>query len=362
MAFVIAKTIPTKRATTEDAIFIKSATVAEAVLATNVTTAFETALIPFSKELTTAATSFAIAEKTFEKKAAISVGALRNAFLTETAAFVTALAILTKNVAIAFAIERIPRLKELTIAVTKLTKPVITEVTNFMTKDSVLTKKAFMEARMASIAFFIEIMAFTIARATFTKNALMVDAILTKNALMARMTVRKNCLIEAIIEVINLTKPFTKDLKNFLIDFRSFKKKVCIETKIAIKAALMATGIFLTADIISTKNFLTARMTEVIDLTNPFIKDIKNFLIEVRRFMKNEVMEEKVVNIPFLTKTMVFLMGRNSIRGKENEKAGLGTITFVSFFTSFSGTRIEASLSTTAAKDFLFPLSSVDFK
>lgn len=85
--------------------------------------------------------------------------------------------------------------------------------------------------------------------------SLTADIKLTKNVLMARMIPRKPCLREVINEAISLAKPVTREVKNLLIEVRRFEKRETTETKSATKPFLTATGIFLTAE----KNFLMAR-------------------------------------------------------------------------------------------------------
>lgn len=63
---------------------------------------------------------------------------------------------------------------------------------------------------------------------------------------------------EPIKEMIIPANPFTKEINNFLIEIRSFAKKVTMETRIATKPALITSRIFLTAEAIPTKNFLMA--------------------------------------------------------------------------------------------------------
>src|SRR3972149_6794572 len=138
-----------------------------------------------------------------------------------------------------------------------------------------------------------------------------------------------------------------------------------METKVATKP-------FLVANTTARKTRLKEALIEAINLAKPVIREIKNFLIEVRIFEKNAVMEVRIVKIPVLIEPRSFLMAVNSIRGKENDaREGPAATTTPSGFKLASGRRMEVSLITgttpslspgSACSGFLSPLPSLDFR
>src|SRR3972149_11554216 len=144
---------------------------------------------------------------------------------------------------------------------------------------AIATTRFFMETRTVTKPVLMEIKAFLMADATFTKNVLK-----------ANTTARKPRLREATIAT---TRFF-------------------METKVATKP-------FLVANTTARKTRLKEALIEAINLAKPVIREIKNFLIEVRIFEKNAVMEVRIVKIPVLIEPRSFLMAVNSIRGKEND-------------------------------------------
>ena len=59
-------------------------------------------------------------------------------------------------------------------------------------------------------------------------------------------------------KAISLAKPVTREMKNFLIEARSFKKKVATETRIATKPVLMEIVVLAMTDMILLKSVVMA--------------------------------------------------------------------------------------------------------
>ena len=220
---------------------------ADMIFAIKVMTAFIIMLIPFLREVMIAAmkftkpvtienTSLRVVVKTLRKNAFMEVATASITLFTLAINAVTAETILTKNVLMARMIARKPFFREVTIEVIKST-----------IERMIFWKKVIMEAKIASIAFFIEIMTFVTA-----------ERVLTKNVLIVRAIARRPFCREVAIAMVKFTKPVIMETTSFLVKDRIFTKKEAPEVRIVRIPVLTETMAFLIADVIFTKNVLMA--------------------------------------------------------------------------------------------------------
>src|SRR3989344_4570960 len=234
---------------------------------------------------------------------------------------------------------------------------------------AIATTRFFMETRTVTKPVLMEIKAFLMADATFTKNVLkanttarkprlkeatiattrffMETKVATKPFVVANTTARKPRLRENVVKTIRFPKPVLTETTNLIVEARSFEKKVAMETPMVIKPVLMETKNFVMAPAMSRRPFCREVIIAWIKFTNAVFVETASFTVKDRLFEKNAVIEARTVKIPVLIETRSFLMAVNSIRGKENDaREGPAATTTPSGFNLTSGRRMEVSLIT----------------
>ena len=94
----------------------------------------------------------------------------------------------------------------------------------------------------------------------------------------------------------------------FVIESKTDLRAFLIKIGILLITFIVFAKNLLTAETVARKTRPGKAIIEAINLTKPVIKEVRNFLIEEKSFEKKLVMEDRTAKILVLTETMTFLI------------------------------------------------------